>query len=41
MQKALKDTIISEIPQIITEDEINIKLEDILKKIPKDYKVEK
>lgn len=33
MRKTIKEAILSEIPKIITEDEINVKFEDILKKI--------
>lgn len=35
IKKTLKDTILSELPKILSEDEINIKFEDILKKISK------
>lgn len=35
IKKTLKDTILSELPKSISEDEINIKFEDILKKISK------
>lgn len=35
IKKTLKDTILSELPKILSEDEINIKFEDILKKINK------
>ena len=35
IKKALKDTILSELPKSLSEDEINIKFEDILKKINK------
>lgn len=41
IKKSLKEAILSELPKIITEDEINVKLSDVLKKIPKDTRIEK
>lgn len=41
IKKALKDTILSEMPEHATKDELNLKFDEILKKIPKESRIEK